>query len=385
MKSFESVLSSLKSNLSKKLSNQPSPIFFYQIEINNDNIISLFLDENVVNVTGYTKEELSQMGFNDIKIFDKRYLLYVKEVYLEASKTPQQFEFETMIIHKNGYLVLAKNKCISYLNPITQMSEIRGTCEQITEVQIENYSKTTISKIISIAYNFGLVGTFYYDIKSHSMVWSDEIKKMHGYETEPSVDDFLKFVTAKNDVNTKSIIQNVINSKEGFQSLYKFYRKADNSYRYILSIIFPIIDKNKQLIGLSGNTIDLFDDSVNIEPNNNSEQIDKIHPVKDSIFIKHLNQYIKINYKEILAISSLRDYVQIYTTNRVAPYTYYTKLYKIKESLPEDIFIQIHRSHIVNIQQVQKIVDNNVIINDIKFPISRNYKSQLKELLNSIF
>lgn len=381
MKSFDSVLSNLKSNLSKKLSNQPSPIFFYQIEINNDNIISLFLDDNVVNVTGYTKKELSQMGYNDIKIFDKRYLLYVREVYLEASKTPQQFEFETMIIHKNGYLVLAKNKCISYLNPITQLREIRGTCELITELHIENYSKTAISKIINIAYDFGLVGTFYYDIKNQLIRWSDESKKMHGYETEPSIDEFFKHSITKNGVSVNSLLQDVIDSKEGFQSLYKFYRKSDETYRNILAIIFPIIDKNKNLIGLSGNMIDLFDDSVDIAPNNNSDQIDKVHPEKDFIFIKHLNQYIKINYKEILAISSLRDYVQIYTIGREAPYICYTKLYKIKESLPEDIFIQIHRSHIVNIHQVQKLADNNIIINDIKFPISRNYKSQVMELL----
>lgn len=381
MKTFESALSSFKSNHSKGLNEKPSIFFFYQLEVNNGEIKSLFLDKNVSLVTGYSKQELTTVGFNDLKIFDSRYHFFVQDTLLEASKEPQHFEFDSVIIHKNGNIILVKNKCVSFLNPITQLREIMGITELTTELNIESYSKTAISKIINIAYNFGLVGTFYYDIKSHNMVWSEEVKRMHGYDSEPPVDDFLKFVTAKHYTDAKVIIRLILDSKEGFQSLYKFHRIVDNTYRNILSIMFPIFDRNKNLIGVSGNVIDLFDDSISITPNNNSEQIKKVHPEKDSIFIKHHNQYIKINYKEILAISSLRDYVQIFTTNRVAPYTYYTKLYKIKESLPEDIFIQIHRSHIVNIKHVQKFVENNVIINDMKFPISRNYKAQIMDLL----
>ncbi|HUH74414.1 MAG TPA: LytTR family transcriptional regulator DNA-binding domain-containing protein [Chitinophagales bacterium] len=382
MKSFDSALSSFKSNLSKKLLNEkPHQFFFYQIEINNDKIRSLFLDENVVNVTGYKKEELNTKGFKDLKIFDNRYLRFVQDIFLEASKSPQHFEFDAIVIHKEGHIVLVKNRCMSYINPITNLKEIRGTTELITEVHIENYSKTAISKLINIAYDFGLVGTFYYDIKANAILWSDESKKMHGLTTEPTMQEFLKNAKTKSEVNINGLIENILESKDGFQSLYKFYRESDHTYRNILAIIFPIIDKNKNLIGLSGNMIDIFDESVSIAPNNNTSQIEKIHPEKDSIFIKHHNQYIKINYKEILAISSLRDYVQIYTTNRANPYTYYTKLYKLKESLPEEMFVQIHRSHIVNIQQIQKIADNNIVINDMNFPISRNYKAQLMEMI----
>lgn len=377
MKSFNSVISDINLNYTSKSSSH----FFFHIEFGNGVINNLFLDENVENVIGYSKEELLTQRLENLKFFDSRYLQFVINIFNEATKMPQHFEFETIVKHKNEHIVLLKNKCVSFINPKTDFYEIMGYTELITDLNIGNYSKTTMSKVINIAYNFGLVGTFYYDIKNNTLLWSDEAKKMHGYQTEPTIEEFLKKAITKSGANYQSLIQKVVDSKEGFQSLYKFYREIDNTYRNILCIIFPIIDKNNNLIGLSGNMIDLFDDTISIEPNNNSDQIDKVHPEKDSIFIKHLNQYIKINYNEILAISSLRDYVQIYTTNREAPYTYYSKLYKIKESLPENIFVQTHRSHIVNIKQIDKVIDNNVIIKGLKFPISRNYKAQLKELL----
>ena len=365
----------------KKANLENSQLFFFKLAVINGEFTILFLDENAEKVIGYTKNEIINQKSKGFQLIDERNLIYIMDTFNKAIETPQQLEFETIIIHKNGHLVLLKNKCISFYNSKCEIQEIIGYAEVISELDIENYSKTSISKLINVAYNLGLVGTFYYDISMNTMLWSDEVKKMHGYDIEPTNEEFFSHVTAKEVADMKHIIQRVVESKIGYQALYKFYRKIDKTYRNILCIIFPIVDKNNSLIALSGNMIDLFDDSVKIEPNNNSDQIDKIHPVKDLIFINHLNQYIKINYNEILAISSLRDYVQIFTTNRKAPYTYYAKLYKIKESLPEDIFVQTHRSHIVNIQKIQKIADNNIFINDLKFPISRNYKAQLKEIL----
>ena len=99
----------------------------------------------------------------------------------------------------------------------------------------------------------------------------------------------------------------------------------------------------------------------------------------DYIFEKSDKQLKRIVLKEILFIQSMENYVVIQTAS--SKEIVYTTLQQIYDLLPPQIFQQVHRSYIVNINHVNAIDGNVLNVDFHKIPISRNYK---EEILNII-
>ena len=55
---------------------------------------------------------------------------------------------------------------------------------------------------------------------------------------------------------------------------------------------------------------------------------------------------------------------------------------KIEEKLPEDLFLKIHRSYIINFKKIIDIEDNSVLIAQDVIPISRSNRPILMKKLN---
>jgi DNA-binding LytR/AlgR family response regulator len=104
----------------------------------------------------------------------------------------------------------------------------------------------------------------------------------------------------------------------------------------------------------------------------------KIEPVEnDYIFIKSDRKFIKIYFNDILFIEGLKDYVIIHTTDKKM-ITLIT-LKNIQERLPENIFIRVSKSYIVNIKHVSSMDNNDVIIGKHEIAIGGVYKNELFE------
>ncbi|MFV0537886.1 MAG: LytR/AlgR family response regulator transcription factor [Dysgonomonas sp.] len=100
------------------------------------------------------------------------------------------------------------------------------------------------------------------------------------------------------------------------------------------------------------------------------------------IIIKSDKLLKKINLKDILFIESLENYVKIHTIS--SKEVVYTTLKHILESLPEDSFLQVHRSYVINTYYVKSIEGNLINIGTAKIPISRNQKEHvLNALINN--
>lgn len=357
--------------------------FFYQIKFIDGKIVPTFIDENIKNVLGYQPDELINKNFNDLKIIDENYKQQIYDYYKIARENHGHYEFKTVLIHKNGHPVFIRNRGVSIHNQENnKVQEFLGYVESISSIDLQNLQPETTSKIIKIAHDCGSVGTFYYDIKLNKLHWSDEVKKMHGYETEPTIEEFGVLIQSKEKFSAENVIKKVLEGKNGYQSIYSYFRQQDNTKLYILSIMFPIIDDKKNLIAISGNVINLFDHTNKSKIWEKSAIKKSTLSKEDSVFIKQHNQYVNVPIKDIVAISSMRDYIQIYTKNRIPPYIHYTTLYKFKESLPEDLFFQIHRSHIINLSLINKVSSNQIVVNDLTFPVSRNYKPKLMEVIH---
>ena len=100
----------------------------------------------------------------------------------------------------------------------------------------------------------------------------------------------------------------------------------------------------------------------------------------DDLYINIDRRLVKLKLNEILVIEAKGDYIEVKTEKE--EYRVHTTLKKIKEKLPEKLFLQIHRSYIINFIKIIDIEDNSVLIAKNVVPISRSNRPELMRRLN---
>ncbi len=107
--------------------------------------------------------------------------------------------------------------------------------------------------------------------------------------------------------------------------------------------------------------------------------IKEIASSKDFIFVRADRKMIKVNFSSILYIESLSDYVKIYTKEQ----TIVTRenISTLSTTLPKNLFLRIHRSFIISIQQITSYTNEFIELNDKALPISRSYKESVLQKL----
>ncbi|SNR69849.1 two component transcriptional regulator, LytTR family [Maribacter sedimenticola] len=100
----------------------------------------------------------------------------------------------------------------------------------------------------------------------------------------------------------------------------------------------------------------------------------------EDLYINIDRRLIKLKLSEILVIEAKGDYIDVKTEKE--EYRVHTTLKKIKEKLPEKLFLQIHRSYIINFTKIIDIEDNSVLIAKNVVPISRSNRPELMRRLN---
>lgn len=99
------------------------------------------------------------------------------------------------------------------------------------------------------------------------------------------------------------------------------------------------------------------------------------------IFVKSEYKLIKIHLADILYLSGLRDYTQIFLKGKVSPLTTLQNLKDFENRLPTNDFIRVHRSYIVAIAHVDSISRNEITIGNNTIPIGHAYRPMLDEMI----
>lgn len=100
---------------------------------------------------------------------------------------------------------------------------------------------------------------------------------------------------------------------------------------------------------------------------------DKSFP--EILFIKSGYEHIKIKISEILYIQSDSDYTEIYISDKKFLTTY--SLRHWSETLDDKVFTQIHKSYIINTENIFKVSGNRIYFDPKTFvPIGRAYKEE---------
>lgn len=120
-----------------------------------------------------------------------------------------------------------------------------------------------------------------------------------------------------------------------------------------------------------------------IESENKGEN--SITASSDFLFLKSEYKIKRINFDEILYIEGLKDYVKIYIKNEPKPILSISSLKALELKLPDDKFMRVHRSFIVNLSSISTIERSRIVYGKIYIPVSDQYKNRFQEYLNKNF
>ena len=102
----------------------------------------------------------------------------------------------------------------------------------------------------------------------------------------------------------------------------------------------------------------------------------------DHIFLKTKNRLEKVLFENILFIQGMQNYLNFHTKSGTI--IHHATMKSMLEDLPEKTFLHVHKSYIVNKNQVKAIEGGRIIIGEDKIPMSREKKDQIvKEIMSS--
>lgn len=109
--------------------------------------------------------------------------------------------------------------------------------------------------------------------------------------------------------------------------------------------------------------------------------IDKVETTSGSdLYVNIDRRLIKIDIPSIYLVEAKGDYINVKTEDK--NYTVHSTLKKIEDKLPDNLFLKVHRSYIINIQKIIDIEDNSVLIKKDVIPVSRSNRPELMKRLN---
>lgn len=102
---------------------------------------------------------------------------------------------------------------------------------------------------------------------------------------------------------------------------------------------------------------------------------------EDSLFVRADYKWVRIKAEDIRYIQGLSDYLRITLKDASKPLVTYATFGHIMNCLPKN-FVQVHRSWIVNMEEVREIERNRIVMDqDTYIPVGDRYKEQLKQYL----
>jgi len=112
-------------------------------------------------------------------------------------------------------------------------------------------------------------------------------------------------------------------------------------------------------------------------------ELDKLpHPGSDMAFFMtgERGKLSRINKQEILYFESAKNYVNMVTSEKGT--LVYLTLKEIEKILKKDLFCRVHRTHVINLNKIQKVVGNTINLGEgVHIQIGNAYKAELLKFL----
>ena len=106
-----------------------------------------------------------------------------------------------------------------------------------------------------------------------------------------------------------------------------------------------------------------------------------VNPSLQTISVKVDGFFMDIELSNLLYAQSFGNYVKLFTKTRT--YLASTTTNEIQSTLPDSLFMRIHKSYIVALDKIDAIEKDFVVINKVNLPIGITYRRELLEILRN--
>jgi DNA-binding LytR/AlgR family response regulator len=108
-------------------------------------------------------------------------------------------------------------------------------------------------------------------------------------------------------------------------------------------------------------------------------------PQDDTLFLKTDYRIVKVSIADIRYVEAMSEYLKVYLRHEDKPIITLLSMKKMEERLPSN-FMRIHRSYIINLNDIQEVNKNRVIMDaDTYLPIGDMYREAFQNYLNTNF
>lgn len=106
---------------------------------------------------------------------------------------------------------------------------------------------------------------------------------------------------------------------------------------------------------------------------------------EDYLFIKVDMQVKRIEFSDILYLEGLKDYVKLFLESSKTPLVFHATMKSLEDRLPDDRFMRIHRSYIVNLEKIKAIERYRILFGSERIPVSKQYKKAFDDFIKKKF
>ena len=97
------------------------------------------------------------------------------------------------------------------------------------------------------------------------------------------------------------------------------------------------------------------------------------------VFVLVENEYIKINFNDILYIKAEGNFVNIKTTKK--QFMVLSNLTQFTKQLPNNMFVRTHKTWTINLTKIDKYTKEHIVIKKSITPLGTTYKKNILNLL----
>jgi DNA-binding LytR/AlgR family response regulator len=106
----------------------------------------------------------------------------------------------------------------------------------------------------------------------------------------------------------------------------------------------------------------------------------------DAIFFKTDYKVVRVSISQITFIEGMSEYLKIHTIGEKQPLIVLLSFKKMEDRLPSGKFMRIHKSYLINLDQIKEVTKGHVLIaNDVSLPIGDSYKEAFNKWLDTKF
>jgi DNA-binding LytR/AlgR family response regulator len=113
---------------------------------------------------------------------------------------------------------------------------------------------------------------------------------------------------------------------------------------------------------------------------NITQQANTASSTDTDLYVNIDRRLVKIKIADIYYIQAKGDYIKIVTEEK--NHIVHSTLKKIEDKLPNEGFLKVHRSYVINTSRIVDIEDNSVLIKQHIIPVSRANRAELMRRLN---